>query len=92
MNELQGQQWLKDRAGLVTASCFSKVMAKGQGKTRRSYMLKLAAEILTGQPQETYQSPAMERGLLLEDAAIAKYEFITGNSVTRTGYIALTLC
>ena len=87
MNPLQGDEWLQERCGLVTASNFSKVLAGGKGKTRRAYMLKLAAERLTGEVQPTYQSKAMERGSELEDQAREEYQFVTGNHVELVGLI-----
>jgi hypothetical protein len=63
----QGEpEWFAARLGIPTASEFSTVMAKGKdgGKsvTRRTYMLKLAGEILTGEPMESYTNVHMERG------------------------------
>jgi hypothetical protein len=54
----QGEpEWFAARLGIPTASEFSTVMAKGKdgGKsvTRRTYMLKLAGEILTNEPMES---------------------------------------
>jgi putative phage-type endonuclease len=89
MNPLQDDQWLENRLGFVTASKFSDVLAKGQGKTRRSYMLKLAAERITGKPIETYKNDAMERGIELEEQARNEYEFITGNTVELSGFVKI---
>ena len=44
--------WREARAGLVTASEFSQLLSKGQGKTRRTLMLKKAGERITGNPSE----------------------------------------
>lgn len=48
---------------------------------RQSYLYRLAAEILSGQKTNSYQSAAMERGKELEDEARQAYCFITGNEV-----------
>lgn len=79
------EAWLQARCGLVTASNFSSVLAKGHGKMRRSYMLKVAGERVTGKPAETYKNPDMERGNLLEPVARELYEARTGNTVAKAG-------
>lgn len=68
-------QWFEARMGIPTASEFSTVMAKGEGKTRRTYMLKLAGEILTGDPMESFSNGHMERGKEWEDEARERYAF-----------------
>ncbi|MEO1721358.1 MAG: lambda exonuclease family protein [Pseudomonadota bacterium] len=78
-------EWLSLRAGLPSASCFDKVMAKGRSgtasKTRQSYMNQLAGEIITGEPEPAYQNADMQRGHEHEPIARASYEFMTGNAV-----------
>ncbi len=32
------EEWLKIRCGIPTASAFSKILAKGEGKVRRTYL------------------------------------------------------
>lgn len=81
------EEWRKARAGIPTASEFSTVMAKGEGKTRRTYMLKLAGEILTGEPMESYSNVHMERGKVMEDEARDLYTFIQGGDPIRVGFI-----
>lgn len=82
-------EWLRDRAGVPSASMFKAVKAKGTGKTRESYMIRLAAEIMTDAPVETYQNGAMQHGTETEPAARSTYEFITGNTVDQVGFIKL---
>ncbi|CAM5420344.1 hypothetical protein ATER59S_02385 [Aquamicrobium terrae] len=79
--------WFTCRAGIPTASMFSTVMAKGEGKTRRTYLLKLAGEILTGEPMEAYSNAHMERGKVMEDEAREAYAFITDAEIHRVGFI-----
>lgn len=81
------REWLDIRLGIVTASNFSKVMAKGNGKTRLSYMYQLAAEKLTGQPVETYRNAAMDWGNECEPQARATYEFMEDKSVEEVTFI-----
>lgn len=80
-------EWHEARLGIPTASEFSTVMAKGQGKTRMTYMRKLAGEILTGNPADSYSNAHMERGKEMEAEARAAYEFLTGNAVEEVGFI-----
>ena len=79
--EQGSDEWKELRAGRVTASNFGKVLAGGNGKTRRAYMLQLLAERLSGEPQETYTNAAMEWGTQTEPRARAVYELLTGHDV-----------
>jgi hypothetical protein len=71
--------WYAARLGVPTASRFATVMAKGkqggESLTRKEYLLKLAGEIVTGEPMDNYVSPHMERGKVLEDEARDLYAF-----------------
>ena len=80
-------EWFAARAGIPTSSEFSTVMAKGEGKTRKTYMLKLAGEIITGEPMSSYSNGDMERGKLMEDEARDLYAFMTDNEPQRVGFI-----
>ena len=67
INVEQGSaEWFAARAGIPTTSEFHTVLAKGKGsapsKTRRTYMAKLAAEILTGKPGESFSNRHTDRG------------------------------
>jgi hypothetical protein len=83
--------WFKSRLGLPTASEFSTVMAKGKdgGKslTRKTYMLKLAGEILTGEPMESYSNIHMERGKEQEAEAREAYELMKDVDCQQVGFI-----
>lgn len=85
--EQGSDEWRKARAGIPTASEFSTVLAKGEGKTRRTYMLKLAGEILTGEPMESYSNVHMERGKVMEDEARDLYIFTQWVEPQRVGFI-----
>ena len=80
-------EWKAAKIGIPSASNFAAVMAGGQGKTRRSYLLRLAAEIVTGEPMETFKSKAMQRGNEMEDEARAFYTLMTDNECQRIGFI-----
>lgn len=80
-------EWFTVRLGIVTASCFDHVLAKGQGKTRRTYMLKLLGERITGQPTEGFSSRHTERGTEMEPEARHLYEFMTDNECKQVGFM-----
>lgn len=83
--------WFQARLGLPTASEFATIMAKGRdggaSKTRRTYMLKLAGELLTGEPAESYTNVHMERGKAMEDEARETYAFVHDADIRRVGFI-----
>ena len=80
-------EWFAARAGVPTASCFSDVLAKGEGKTRRKYLLTLAGERLTGEPAESYSNAHMERGKVMEEEARDLYAFQTDAEIQRVGFL-----
>ncbi len=67
-------------------------MAKGKGgtesKTRRTYMLKLAGEIITGEPMESFTNAHMERGKTMEDDARLAYAEREGVEAEQVGFIS----
>jgi hypothetical protein len=89
--EQGSEEWFRARMGMPTASEFATVMASGRGggesKTRRTYMLKLAGEILTGEPMENYSNAHMERGKDMEGEARDLYSFMTDAEPERVGFI-----
>lgn len=66
------EEWFAARLGKVTASCFSDVLCKGTG--RKTYMMRLVAERLTGIVQNSYTNAVMERGNEIEPQARVYYE------------------
>ncbi len=92
MNAPQGSEaWAMERCGLPTASEYSSILAKGQGLTRKKYLRRIVAEILTGKPIADSSYGAwqqnLERGHEQEAEARASYEAITGNLVQEVGFI-----
>ena len=83
--------WFALRLGIPTASEFSTVLAKGKGggesKTRRTYLLKLAGERLTGEPMDSYSNGHMERGKVMESEARAAYAFMRDADPELVGFI-----
>ena len=80
-------EWFAARMGIPTASMFATVMAKGEGKIRATYMLKLAGEILTGEPVQNYSNDDMERGHTQEPEARTQYVLETENDPELVGFI-----
>jgi hypothetical protein len=80
-------EWLQARMGIPTASAFSKILAKGEGKTRDEYMRRLVGELITGQPSASFKSEAMERGHEWEPLARDLYAFQTGAELQRVGFV-----
>lgn len=79
--------WRSIRAGLPTASEFSSILAKGEGKTRLAYLRRLAGEIICGEPEETYSNGHMLRGNAMEDEARLKYALLTNAEPRRIGFV-----
>jgi hypothetical protein len=76
MNEQRSPEWYKARCGVPTGSRFSEIVTtKGEpSKSRTKYMYQLAAEIISGEPEPSYQSYDMLRGTEIEPEARAVYE------------------
>lgn len=84
-------EWFRARMGIPTASEFSCILANGKdggaSKTRRTYLMKLAGEILTGEPMETCTTSDMERGKVMEAEARDFYSFMCDAEPQRVGFI-----
>jgi putative phage-type endonuclease len=90
--EQGSDDWFAARCGIPTASQFATILAKGRdGKspsvTRREYMCKLAGEIVTGQPAESYSNAYMERGHNMEPEARSAYAFMHDADPQPVGFI-----
>lgn len=80
-------EWHRARLGLPTASEFATVLAKGEGKTRAAYMRRLASEIITGEPAETFFNAHMERGKVMEAEARELYAFLQDQEPQQVGFV-----
>ena len=80
-------EWFKARLGIPTASEFSAVKAKGEGKTRRTYMMKLIGEILTGESMENFSNSHTERGKEMEPDARNLYAFRMDVEPVQVGFV-----
>lgn len=90
MMEQGTDEWFAARLGKVTASRVSDVVAKtktGWGALRATYMAQLIVERLTGEPTESYSTPAMQWGIETEARARAEYEFSTDAPVMNVGFV-----
>ncbi|MCR4304971.1 MAG: YqaJ viral recombinase family protein [Gallionella sp.] len=92
MNAPQGSEaWMMERCGHATASEFSSILAKGEGKMRTKYLRRVVAERLTGKPSENSSyggwQKNLERGQEQEPFARMAYEAVTGNLVEEVGFI-----
>jgi hypothetical protein len=89
--EQRSEEWFRARMGIPTASEFKTILAKGRdggaSKTRRGYLLRLAGEIITGEPQESYTNANMDRGRVMEDEARYYYAFLCKAPLSRVGFI-----
>lgn len=85
---MQGSdEWFQSRLGYATASCFSDVMAKGEGRTRAAYLKRVVAERLTGKRSEGFSSVHTDRGTEQEPYARMAYEAWSGNIVDEVDFI-----
>ncbi len=85
--EQNSPEWMAARLGLPTASRFSDILAKGEGKVRARYLRDLAAEIIRGYPEpDAYSNAHMDRGHEQEAEARALYA-LTYAPVTRVGFL-----
>jgi hypothetical protein len=84
-------EWFQARAGVVTASEFQTLLMKGKGGgvslTRQTYMRKLAGEIITGEPTESFTNAHMERGKAMEAEARDLYAFMSDCDPLQVGFI-----
>lgn len=88
--EQGGEEWLRARCGLVTASRVADVVAKtksGWGASRANYMAELIAERLTGEPATRFTNAAMQWGTDTEPQARAAYEFFHDVTVVEVGLV-----
>lgn len=88
--EQGSEDWFRARMGIPTASEFGTVLAPragSEGKMRRTYLHKLAGEIITGEPMERYGNAHMERGHEMEAGARSLYAFMSDADPTQIGFL-----
>ena len=85
--EQRSKEWYKNRLGKVTASRMSDVLAAPSSERRKSYMMQLIAERLSGvSAEDVYVSKEMQRGIDLEDMARAVFAMEKGLEVREAGF------
>lgn len=82
--------WEQNRIGSIGASRIKDLMAKGQGKSRKTLLYQLAGEILSGEKYQIRQTPEMARGLIFESDARSTFGFITELDVEEISLIKRT--
>lgn len=93
MNLEQGSEdWLRARAGSLTASRMADALAKnrqgtGPGITRLNYQAELICERLNGFAYEGFQNFYMDRGKEEEDGAVVAYELMVGVEAQQIGFV-----
>jgi hypothetical protein len=99
--EQRSVEWYKLRLGIPTASEFHNIVGnttgelslsrdkKGLSEVAKKYAYRLVAEKLLGRPLEKPAGTpwAMERGKLLEPAAVEQYGFINDVEVRHVGFV-----
>lgn len=89
--EQSSHEWFECRRGIPTASMFQTVMAKGrdggESVTRKTYLYKLAGEIITGELAESYSNDHMLRGKEMEAEARDLYAFTHDIEPQKVGFV-----
>jgi predicted phage-related endonuclease len=91
----QDDEWRRLRLGCATGSGFADVLSKSRdGKAestgRRNYRVRLALELLTGEPeQDGFTNRAIQTGIEREPIARARFEEETGHLVEEVSFIRL---
>ena len=84
-------EWHAARLGIPTASEFKTLLGikkdAREKVTRRTYLLKLAGEIITGEPTESYSNDHMDRGKFMEAEARDLYSFSCDADPQQVGFI-----
>lgn len=81
------EEWHHARKGMPTASRFSDVLASSKElKVRTAYLHDLAAEIITGEPVDTFSNYHMERGRQMEAEIRMAYELVSGATCEPVGF------
>lgn len=90
--EQRSDEWRKARLGRLTGSNAAAMLAtiqKGEAAGRRNLRAQLVLERLTGKSAEkSFESQAMKDGVEREADALLQYEMLTGQIVTRSGFLA----
>lgn len=87
--EQGSDEWFQARLGKITASMAASIVTK-TGKRSASadeIVNRAVAELITGEQDETFQSPAMVRGKELENDALNAVNFVYGYDFKQCGFL-----
>jgi len=88
----RSEQWKAIRVGRLGSSSAHEMLAEiksGEAAARRNLRVRLTLERLTGRSQESgYLSQAMQDGIDREAECLGHYEAVSGELVSRVGYMA----
>jgi len=84
----QTPEWFTARCGMPTSSNFDKILtADGKpSKQREKYLYTLAGEKVSGIKEDTYQSFAMQQGVIKEQEARDYYKMLYDVEVQEVGF------
>lgn len=87
--EQRSPEWFEARLGKWTASSFARaITASGSiSSSADENINRLVAEVITGKPDESFTSDAMERGTNLESEALDHVNFVIGADFKPTGLV-----
>lgn len=85
--EQHSEAWHEARCGRVTGTRFKNLVSKETTDSYKDLVTNIACEIITGEAEETYVSPAMQYGTEMEPEARREYETITDVPVIQAGFI-----
>lgn len=80
-------EWRECRRGIPTASAFHAMLAGGEGKTKRKYMLELLGEQITGMPADSFSNAHTERGHEMEGKARDLLTFDYAEPLRQVGFV-----
>lgn len=83
--EQRSDDWIINRLGKITSTHFSDVLNKKTG--RKTYMMRVLAEIMTGEPQPGFKNAAMEWGMETEPRARDWYSKTMNVPITQIGFV-----
>lgn len=83
--EQRTPEWRQIKCGVLSSTDAAALLANGEGRKKAIY--RVACEIVTGDPAESYQNDYMRRGQAQEAEARAKFALLHGVDPTPVGFI-----
>lgn len=84
-------EWLLVRSGIPTASEFDNLLTPEfeirRGEMPKTYLARKVAEAWSGGPLPGFNTLDMDFGKILEEEAVPFFEFTTGETVDRVGFV-----